>query len=87
MAQDAVVNGSSVFEVGFLYDDMLQWGKWHRSKEKKGGNYPFASYLMNKKWTLEEEFTKHMLHFQQVTVCSNHFSKLHSDIPGRTDSH
>ena len=87
MAQDAVVNGSSVFEVGFLYDDMLQWGKWHRSKEKKGGNYPFASYLMNKKWTLEEEFTKHMLHFQQVTLNSNFLSKLYFDIPGRTDSH
>ena len=87
MAQDGVVNGSSVLEVGFLYDYELEWGKWHRSKDRKGGQNPFPSYLMNKKWTMEEEFTKHMLHFQQVTLSSNHFSKLHSDIPGRTDSH
>ena len=86
MVQDAVVNGSSVLEVGFLYDYELEWGKWHRSKDRKGGQNPFGSYLMNKKWTMEEEFTKHMLHFQQVTLSSNYFSKLHSDIPGRTDS-
>ena len=87
MVQDAVVNGSSVLHVSFLYDYELEWGKWHRSKERKGGKSPFPSYLLNKKWTMEEEFTKHMLHFQQVTLSSNHFSKLHSDIPGRTDSH
>ena len=87
MAQDAVVNGSSVVECSFLLDYELEWGKWHRSKERKGGRNPFPSYLMNKKWTMEEEFTKHMLHFQQVTLSSNHFSKLHFDIPGRADSY
>ena len=87
MVQDAVVNGSSVVETGFLYDYMLELGKWYRSKDRRIGENPFGSYLMNKKWTMEEEFTKHMLHFQQVTLSSNHFSKLHSDIPGRTDSH
>ena len=87
MAQDAVVNGSSVVECSFLLDYELEWGKWHRSKERKGGQDLFGSYLLNKKWTMEEEFTKHMLHFQQVTLSSNHFSKLHSDISGRTDSH
>ena len=87
MVQDAVVNGSSVVECSFLYDFELEWGKWYRSKDRASGQNPFGSYLMNKKWTMEEEFTKHMLHFQQVTLSSNHFSKLHSDIPGRTDSH
>ena len=87
MVQDAVVNGSSVLHVSFLYDYELEYGKWHRSKDREGGQNPFPSYLMNKKWTMEEEFTKHMLHFQQVTLSSYHFSKLHSDIPGRTDSH
>ena len=87
MVEDAVVNGSSVVEVGILFPEYLDLGKWHRSKERKPGKYPFPSYLMNKKWTMEEEFTKHMLHFQQVTLSSNHFSKLHSDIPGRTDNH
>ena len=87
MVQDAVVNGSSVFQVSYLWDYELEWGRWYRSKDRKGGRNPFPSYLMNKKWTMEEEFTKHMLHFQQVTLSSNHFSKLHSDIPGRTDSY
>ena len=87
MVQDAVVNGSSVFQVSYLWDYELEWGRWYRSKDRKGGENPFVSYLMNKKWTMEEEFTKHMLHFQQVTVCSNHFSKLHFDIPDRTDNH
>ena len=86
MVQDAVVNGSSVVECSYLLDSELEWGRWYRSKDRKSGQNPFASYLMNKKWTMEEEFTKHMLHFQQVTLSSNHFSKLHSDIPGRTDS-
>ena len=86
MVQDAVVNGSSVVETGFLYDYMLEFGKWYWSKDRRIGVNPFGSYLMNKKWTMEEEFTKHMLHFQQVTLSSNHFSKLHSDIPGRTDN-
>ena len=87
MVQDAVVNGSSVVQCSYLWDYELELGRWHRSKDRKGGENPFVSYLMNKKWTMEEEFTKHMLHFQQVTLSSNHFSKLYSDIPGRTDSH
>ena len=87
MVQDAVVNGSSVVEVSFLWDSELELGRWYRSKDRTGGMNPFPSYLMNKKWTMEEEFSMHMLHFQQVTLSSNHFSKLHSDIPGRTDSH
>ena len=35
-----------------------------------GGTNPFGSYMLNKKWTLEEKFNKHMLRFQQVTVSS-----------------
>ena len=66
MAHDTVVNGSSVVELGFLYDFQLTQGKWWRSKEKKGGMNPFASFMMNKKWTLEEEFNNHMMRFQQV---------------------
>ena len=70
MVQDAVVNGSSVVEMAFIWDDWLEYGKWHRSKERKGGLNPFCSYMLNKKWTLEEEFNKHMMRFQQVTVSS-----------------
>ena len=70
--QDKILRtGSSVVECAFMYDYELEWAKnystvWYRSKEKKGGHYPFSSYLMNKKWTFEEEFNNHMLRFQQV---------------------
>ena len=57
--------GSSVIEVGWIPGHIP--GDWYRSKEKKEGYHPFTSYMMNKKWPLEEEFTNHMLRFQQVT--------------------
>ena len=37
----------------------------------KGGRIPFGSYMLNKKWTLEEEFNNHILRFQQVTLSIN----------------
>ena len=55
--------------------------RWYRSKERKG-NYPFSSYMMNKKWTLEEEMNLHMMRFQQVTVSSIQFSIQVFDYPG-----
>ena len=87
MAQDAVRSGSSVVLAAFLFDYELEWGKWYRSKQRRGGVNPFASYLLNKKWTMEEEFNNHMMRFNQVTVSSIYLNKLHFDIPGRIDSH
>ena len=56
--------GSAVVEQGFIYYD---YGKWYRSKERKDTGYsPFGSYMINKKWTMEEEFTNHVMRFQQV---------------------
>ena len=86
-----LIGGSAVYEVSYLYDFELEWAKiyntrWYRSKEKKGGNNPFTSFMMNKKWTLEEEFSMHLLIFQQVIESSNYFSKLHFDIPGWIDT-
>ena len=67
--------GSAVAEVGLLYDYEIEWAKeyntrWYRSKDVKGGKNPFASYMINKKWILEEEFNNHILRFQQVKVSS-----------------
>ena len=76
MTKDAVRSGSSVVEKAFMYDYELEWGKWHRSKQRRGGDSPFASYLLNKKWTMEEEFNNHMMRFNQVIVSSIYFSKL-----------
>ena len=82
MAEDAVVNGSSVVVGGFMYNSELVWGKWYRSKGYRGGDHPYSSYMLNKKWTLEEELNNHMLRFQQVNVGSIFFIKLNFDIPG-----
>ena len=67
--------GSAVVECAYMYQYELDWAKdyntsWYRSKEKRGGESPFGSYMLNKKWTLEEEFNNHILRFQQVTVSS-----------------
>ena len=80
-------SGSCVVEIAFLYPFQIAKAKelntsWYRSKERRGGAHPFASYMLNKKWTFEEEFNNHMMRFQQVTVCSSYFSKRHFDIPG-----
>ena len=68
-------NNNSVFATAYWYDENWpevynspEYGRWHRSKDKQAGDSPFASYMMNKKWTLEEEFNNLMLRFQQVTV-------------------
>ena len=66
-AKWTIGNGTSVFEVSFMYDEDLELGKWYRSKERSEGKNNFPSYLLNKKWTLEEEFNNHLLKFQQVT--------------------
>ena len=56
-------------EVAYIRDHVLAMGRWHRSKERKSPDYsPFASYMMNKKWSLEEEFNNHILRFQQVNI-------------------
>ena len=79
--------GTAVVEAGFLYYG-LDFGKWHRSRERKDTNYsPYGSYMMNKKWTLEEEFNHHILRVQQVTVSSCYFSKIYFDILGWIDNH
>ena len=73
MKDKILKTGSSVVECSFMYDYELEYAKdydtvWYRSKEPKSGGSPFASYFLNKKWTLEEEFNNHMLRFQQVSV-------------------
>ena len=80
----AVKTGSSVVETGILWPEYLDLGRWHRSKERKAEDNPFGSFMMNKKFTLEEEFNNHILRFQQVTLSSIFLSKekLHFDIPG-----
>ena len=68
-----IKSNSAVAELSVVYSEWeLEWAsekgtKLYRSKDRKGGINPFCSYMLNKKWTLEEEFNNHMLRFQQVT--------------------
>ena len=76
--------GTSVVEAGILFPEYKENGKkWHRSKGRRGGDHPFASFMVNKKWTLEEEFNNHILRFQQVTVSSIFVKKNTKYISGR----
>ena len=55
----------------YLLDRYIEMGKWHRSKETQiaaAGLIPYGSNMLNKKWTLEEEFNNHILRFQQVNI-------------------
>ena len=76
MVKDRVLDrGDAVVEAAFMYDYEVEWAKnystrWYRSKNKLDGLSPFSSYLLNKKWTLEEEFNNHMMRFNQVRVSS-----------------
>ena len=68
---DVLSSGSSVVEVTYLDDYELAWAKdyntsFHRSRGTKIGDHPFGSYMINKKWTFEEEMNNHILRFHQV---------------------
>ena len=75
-------NGTAVQEYVSLSDWDFSLGKWHRSKDKKQTpGSDFASFMINKKWWLEEQFNVHMMRFQQVEDFS--FSNnLTSLVPG-----
>ena len=47
-------NGTAVIEFGMLLESDLKYGKWYRSKEKREEDNSIGSYVMNKKWWLEE---------------------------------
>ena len=58
-------------------DPWFTWfGKWYRSKDTVVPQFlPSISYMMNKKWGLQEEFSNHMLRFQQVKSPRNYETK------------
>ena len=74
---DIGVKGTHVLQNGYLNTDAIEKNfnikiKWHRSRERRSNSYsPFCAYMMNKKWWLEEEFTNHILRFQQVEYMYN----------------
>ena len=72
MGKDLVFgNVTSVVEQAYLLDFQKEFGRWHRSRDRKACEHPFGQFLLNKKWRLEEEFNKHILRFQQVYISTN----------------
>ena len=65
-----MANGTAIIERSILAHYAIG-RKWHRSKDTKKMPYSeFASYMVNKKWWLEEKFNVHMMRFQQVeSIC------------------
>ena len=53
---DYYVNGTGThaFMGASLSPSYLARARWHRSKEKVAGLYPYGGYLTNKKWHLNE---------------------------------
>ena len=64
---DIHVAGTHLLQKGYI-SSKSQY-KWYRSIERRSNSYsPFCAYMMNKKWWMEEEFTNHILRFQQVNI-------------------
>ena len=70
-----------MLQIAYLLPYELEYGRWHRSKDKKAGS-ALCSAMMNKKWWLEEELNNHLLQFHQVNVGSRLSIFLYY-IPGR----
>ena len=64
---DIHVAGTHLLQKGYIRPKKSE--KWYRSRERRSNSYsPFCAYMMNKKWWLEEEFSNHILRFQQVNI-------------------
>ena len=46
--------GTHAYMHGGLVEEDLRWGRWYRSKDILKGDNPYAGYLSNKKWYLNE---------------------------------
>ena len=78
MIQEVIKGKPYVFEYGILYGKLPLYAKkynttWYRSKESKAGENPYGSFMLNKKWTLEEEFNNHIFQFRQVILAVSSF--------------
>ena len=85
MAKALVWDSRSSVSVG-IEPHWWGWGQWYVGTETEIPLYsPFASYLTNKKWWLEEEMANHLLRGQQVTF--DHLNESLSFIQGWVTDH
>ena len=69
MRRDLLTGNRDYVVEGIYVRAIAKNGRHYRSKDKKvKASLFFDSFMMNKKWTLEEEFNNHILRFQQVNI-------------------
>ena len=54
---DVMGAGTHAVMAGHIDSNELAMGRWHRSKDKLAGDSPYAGYLTNKKWHMNEVMT------------------------------
>ena len=55
---DVIGAGTHAYMASRISPGKLEFGRWYRSKEKLAGHFPYAGYLTNKKWHLNEVIIK-----------------------------
>jgi hypothetical protein len=65
MKEDVLLANTHVY-LGYLNFDDKSLGKFHESKDVLEGISKSGGNIVNKKWSLGEEFSYHLLVFQQV---------------------
>ena len=66
MMEDGILDAGTHVMLGALDDYTREFGKFHQSKEIIEGSSAGAGDILNKKWSLTEEYSYHLLLFQQV---------------------
>ena len=61
--------GTHVYISNTLNGAHNQLGPYHWSKDKVKGVSPYTGWLVNKRWTLNDELAVHLLRWQQVCFC------------------
>ena len=68
LAEDVQGAGTHVYLGTDLSPQHEKFGEYHWSKEEVRGASPYNSWVVNKRWTLNEELAVHLLRFQQVCI-------------------
>ena len=66
MLREDIQGANTHVYLGILYDYEKGDGKFHESKDVLEGTSPFGGDIINKKWSLAEEYSYHLLVIQQV---------------------
>ena len=66
MVREDIQGANIHVNLGILYDDEKGDGEFHEIKDVLEGSNPYIGDILNKKWSLAEEYSYHLLVIQQV---------------------